>query len=103
MRYHYEKPEIYLSMYGKRYLCNHPVYDSCTLFEIGEKGLAVIQQRYDPETKNTFWSLSYRYNTANYVGTEDEAAPKAKMGNGLRSARNLAPNSQVLLWIPIPT
>ncbi len=35
MRYHYEKPEIYLSMYGKRYLCEHPVYDSCTLFEIG--------------------------------------------------------------------
>ena len=34
MRYHYEKPTIYLSMYGKRYICNHPVYDSCTLFEI---------------------------------------------------------------------
>ena len=28
MRYHYEKPTIYLSMYGKRYICNHPVYDS---------------------------------------------------------------------------
>lgn len=46
MRYHYEKPTIYLSMYGKRYICDHPVYDSCTLFEIGDKGLAVIQQRY---------------------------------------------------------
>ena len=49
MRYHYEKPTIYLSMYGKRYICDHPVYDSCTLFEIGDKGLAVIQQRYDAE------------------------------------------------------
>lgn len=38
MRYHYEKPTIYLSMYGKRYICNHPVYDSCTLFEIGDTG-----------------------------------------------------------------
>mgnify|MGYP006922419931 CR=1 FL=1 len=38
------KPEIYLSMYGKRYICNHPVYDSCTLFQIGEEGLAVIVQ-----------------------------------------------------------
>ena len=51
MRYHYEKPTIYLSMYGKRYICNHPVYDSCTLFEIEDKGLAVIQQRYGPYAK----------------------------------------------------
>ena len=56
MRYHYEKPEIYLSMYGKRYICNHPVYDSCTLFQIADKGLAVIQQRYDSDTKSTFWT-----------------------------------------------
>lgn len=56
MRYHYEKPEIYLSMYGKRYFCDHPVYNVCTLFQIGNKGLAVIQQRYDPDTKYTFWT-----------------------------------------------
>ena len=43
-------------MYGKLYICNHPVYDSCTLFEINELGLAVIQQRYDAETKSTWWS-----------------------------------------------
>ena len=55
MRYHYEKPEIYLSMYGQTYECDHPVYDKCTLFQMGEKGLAVIQQRYDPETKSTAW------------------------------------------------
>lgn len=46
MRYHYKKPDIYLSMYGKLYICNHPVYDRCTLFTIGDKGLAVIQQRF---------------------------------------------------------
>lgn len=56
MRYHYEKPAIYLSMYGKRYICEHPVYDSCTLFEINNKGLAVIQQRFDSDTKSTFWT-----------------------------------------------
>lgn len=55
MRYHYMKPRIYLSMYGKLYICDHPVYSRCTLFEIGEKGLAVIQQRFDPETKSTTW------------------------------------------------
>lgn len=56
MRYHYEKPKIYLSMYGKRYLCDHPVYHSCTLFEIDDRGLAVIQQRFEAETKSTFWT-----------------------------------------------
>ncbi len=55
MRYHYEKPTIYLSTYGTVYSCNHPVYDRCTLFKMGEKGLAVIQQRFDTKTKTTWW------------------------------------------------
>ena len=55
MRYHYDRPKIYLSMYGKTYICDHPAYDRCTLFEIDEKGLAVIQQRFDPEFKTTWW------------------------------------------------
>lgn len=55
MRYHYEKPTIYLPMYGETYICEHPVYDRCTLFMIGNKGLAVIQQRID-ESKRTYWS-----------------------------------------------
>ena len=55
MRYHYEKPAIYMSMYGTAHTCSHPVYDKCTLFQIGEKGLAVIQQRYDEKTKKTWW------------------------------------------------
>ena len=56
MRYHYEKPKDYSSLYGQRYICEHPVYDSCTLYTSKEKGLAVIQQRYDPDTKSTFWT-----------------------------------------------
>lgn len=55
MRYHYNKPDIYLSMYGELYICNHPVYTRCTLFQINKKGLAVIQQRFDPRTKSTSW------------------------------------------------
>ena len=55
MRYHYEKPHIYLSRYGSTYSCDHPVYDICTLFQIEDKGLAVIQQRYNSETKCTWW------------------------------------------------
>ena len=56
MRYHYQKPDIYLSMYGELYICNHPVYDRCTLFMIGNKGLAVIQQRFSADTKSTYWT-----------------------------------------------
>lgn len=55
MRYHYKKPSVYVSMYGEIYICNHPVYSTCTLFKIKEKGLAVIQQRFIPETKTTWW------------------------------------------------
>ncbi|MCM1363444.1 MAG: hypothetical protein NC215_00470 [Ruminococcus sp.] len=56
MRYHYEKPDIYASVYGINYICKHPVYDKCTLFKIGDKGLAVIQQRFDKKKKTTWWS-----------------------------------------------
>lgn len=56
MRYHYKKPSIYLSLYGQTHRCDHPVYNVCTLYQIDSKGLAVIQQRYDPETKSTWWS-----------------------------------------------
>ena len=55
MRYHYQKPDIYRSMYGETYICNHPVYDQCTLFKIGQNGLAVIQQRFNSDTKTTWW------------------------------------------------
>ena len=55
MRYHHEKPSVYSSMYGSTYICDHPVYDKCTLYEIGKNGLAVIQQRYDIRTKTTWW------------------------------------------------
>lgn len=56
MRYHYKKPSIYLSMYGTTYSCDHPSYSNCTLFEIDDRGLAVIQQRYDSDTKHTWWT-----------------------------------------------
>lgn len=55
MRYHYEKPDKYSSRYGEIYTCDHPVYRVCTLFKVGKLGLAVIQQRFDPITKHTWW------------------------------------------------
>lgn len=55
MRYHCKKPAMYVSVYGRTYNCSHPVYDKCTLFEMGDNGLAVIQQRYNSNTKATWW------------------------------------------------
>lgn len=55
MRYHYEKPSIYLSMYGSTHTCDHPVYSRCTLYTDGDVGIAVIQQRYNAKTKQTWW------------------------------------------------
>ena len=55
MRYHYDKPSIYLSMYGTTYICEHPVYSRCTLYEVDGRGLALIQQRYDTSSKCTWW------------------------------------------------
>lgn len=55
MRYHYEKPAIFSSIYGQTYTCDHPVYNVCTLYLVGKRGLAVIQQRYEQKTKRTYW------------------------------------------------
>lgn len=54
MRYYTERPELYSCKYGIVYRCNHPVYNSCTLYLENGKGLAVIQQR--KINKYTFWT-----------------------------------------------
>lgn len=55
MRYHYIKPDMYKQLYGETYTCNHKVYTKCTLFKIDNNGLAVIQQRFNPKDKSTYW------------------------------------------------
>ena len=53
MRYHHEMKSPYVCMYGELYLCNHPLYDRCTLYKSQDKGLAVIQQYH--KNKLTYW------------------------------------------------
>lgn len=43
-------------MYGTIYRCNHELYNSATLYRIKDKGLCVIQQRFDTEMKVTWWT-----------------------------------------------
>lgn len=106
MRYHYEKPEIYLSMYGKVYICEHPVYNRCTLFQIGSKGLAVIQQRFDPQTKHTWWGEIDPWLTDNiYLHSKFKEYFDSRAGE---SIENLYPTVTVrqIMWAlkmkPIP-
>lgn len=56
MRYHNLPPENWTNYYGQTYRCNHPVYRISTLYLDHEKGLCVIQQRFNEKTKSTTWS-----------------------------------------------
>lgn len=56
MRYHFKPGPITTSVFAEIYTCDHPVYRKCTLYKDGEKGLAVIQQRYSEDSKKTWWS-----------------------------------------------
>ena len=41
---------------GMTYYCDHPLYDDCTLFLLPNgKGLAVIEQYFNPDLKYTRW------------------------------------------------
>lgn len=63
MRHHYSTTSLPKPVYGEIYICDHPVYNKCTLFLIGRKGLVVVQQRYDSTTKHTWWSEIDQYLT----------------------------------------
>ena len=56
MRKFYERPEKISKTYGFLYECNHPRYNEGRLYlDDTGKGLVIIQQRYDPVTKHTWW------------------------------------------------
>ena len=86
MRYHYEKPTRYSNMYGETYICEHPVYDKCTLYKIGKKGLSVIQQRYNSDDKTTSWGeidpwlTDDLYLHENFMDVFEERAGECKDG-----------------------
>lgn len=52
----YYKPTGKGSARGKTHYCGHPLYDECTLFCLPSgKGIAVIQQHFNPSLKYTRW------------------------------------------------
>ena len=54
MRYFTEKPVSALSTRKYTYECNHPLYSSCSLIQKDDKGLAIVQRRFNSRMK-VFW------------------------------------------------
>lgn len=54
MKYYYEKPETWINA-GQTYICDHPLFNRCTLFKKGKRGLAVIQEHFNEKTKARWW------------------------------------------------
>ena len=54
MKYYYEKHENWVGA-GETYICDHPMYNRCTLFRDGELGIAVIQEHFDISRKTRWW------------------------------------------------
>lgn len=45
MKYHYQKPEFSLALYGEKIELDHPVYKFGTLYSKDGKGIIVVQMR----------------------------------------------------------
>lgn len=56
MRYHYVRKAESYDKSCSIYICDHAVYNRCTLYTKGDVGLALIQQRYSKATKHTRWT-----------------------------------------------
>ena len=55
MRYHYEQTTEYSSSFAEKFNSQHFLYNKCSLFRNGERGLAVIQQHFNNNLKVSWW------------------------------------------------
>ena len=85
MNAHYDRPTKSLSLHGETYICNHELYTYCTLYKARGLGLAVIQQRFDPEAKCTYWGQIDEYlvdDIHDQPGFSDYFAEHARLKEG---------------------
>ena len=54
MKYYYEKPNDWIGA-GETYLCDHALFNRCTLFRQGNRALIVVQEHYNNKTKARWW------------------------------------------------
>lgn len=55
MRYFYEPSDYSGTKNWLTHYCDHPMYNRCTLYLQGDRGLAVVQQRFDTASKALYW------------------------------------------------
>ena len=55
MKYHYQKPDICVRMFGEPIGLDHPVYKGGTLYFEHNRGLIVTQKRFNPELRECSW------------------------------------------------
>ena len=53
MKYFYQKPEIYIDIYGKTVTLDHPIYQKGTKISTDGKAIIIVQQRFI--NKTFFW------------------------------------------------
>lgn len=53
MKYHYQKPDISVQLYGSTIPLDHPVYKLGTLYSQDGRGLVITQRRF--EGKYVYW------------------------------------------------
>lgn len=89
MKY-YKKPKTWNPTYSFTYCRDDsPVYNFCTLFMMDGKGLCVIQQRYDSETKHTWWHTIDPWLANDIYLNENFKAYFAEKATSLNEPRNL--------------
>lgn len=55
MKYFYNPPLYQMPLYGEIYICDHPMFHRATLYMVGNRGLLVVQQRYNVIEKTIQW------------------------------------------------
>lgn len=87
MKYYYEKPKTW-SPAGQIYICDHPLFNRCTLFMKGKRGIIIVQEHYNEKTKARWWGTiepwlaSDIYNNDNFKAYLDQNAQEIDK-NGL--------------------
>lgn len=95
MRYHTNIDELYHTAVEATpevilvHCCHdHPIFSHCTLYKIKDKGLAVVEQKFKPSDKATWWGAVREplaiaiYNHPKFIGYFNEHARPADE-NGL--------------------
>lgn len=87
MKYYYEKPDVWIGA-GVIFSCKHPIVRKCTLFQIGEYGLGIVQNHFDVRRKVSWWGpiepwiAGDIYTNKNFIDFfEENAAEMDETGN----------------------